>query len=80
MLAMMCSQFGGVVVTGTDNLLISAFVGVRHVAVYSNYVMINTMIQGVITQIYSSVTATVGNLNATEDSEHLTRCFLQILL
>lgn len=68
--AMMCSKFGGVVVTGTDNLLISAFVGVRHVALYSNYIMINTMISGVINQIYSAATATVGNLNATVDEEH----------
>ena len=76
--AMMCSKLGAVVVAGTDNLLISAFVGVREVALYSNYVMINTMINGVINQVYSAVTASVGNLNATESQEHSYKAFKRL--
>ncbi|MBQ8526779.1 MAG: oligosaccharide flippase family protein [Clostridia bacterium] len=76
--AMMCSKFGAVMVAGTDNLLISAFVGVQQVALYSNYVMINTMIYGVINQVYSAVTASVGNLNATEDTKHSYNAFQKL--
>ncbi len=76
--AMMCSKFGAVMVAGTDNLLISAFVGVQQVALYSNYVMINTMIYGVINQVYSAITASVGNLNATEDAEHSYNIFKKL--
>lgn len=76
--AMMCSKFGAVVVAGTDNLLISAFVGVKQVAVYSNYVMINTMVHGIINQVYSALTASVGNLNATEDTEYSYRTFQKL--
>lgn len=67
--AMMSNKIGSVVVSGTDNLLISAFVGVYWVGLYSNYVLIIATIQNLIMQIINAITASVGNLIATESNE-----------
>lgn len=76
--AMLMHKIGGVVVTSTDNLLLSRFVGVAAVGLYSNYFLITDALDKIISQIFSSVTASVGNLNATsapEDRAKLTRTF-----
>ena len=65
--AMMSHKVGGVVVNGTDNILISSFVGVFWVGLYSNYVMIITIINRFMGQIFTAITASIGNLNAKED-------------
>jgi O-antigen/teichoic acid export membrane protein len=57
------------VVNGTDNILISTFLGVGTVGLYSNY---NTILQAVNTlfsQIFSSITASVGNLLVEKNNE-----------
>lgn len=73
--AMMSHKIGNVVVNGTDNVLISSFVGVYWVGLYSNYIMIINIINGLINQIFASVTASIGNLNALEDSEKSNKIF-----
>ena len=67
--AMMSHKVGGVVVNSTDNILISTFVGVYWVGLYSNYVMIIGMINGILSQIFTALTASVGNLNAIESDK-----------
>ncbi|NSB16554.1 lipopolysaccharide biosynthesis protein [Clostridium beijerinckii] len=67
--AMMSHRVGGVVVSGTDNILISSFVGVYWVGIYSNYTMIIGMLNKFIEQIFTAITASVGNLNVKESSE-----------
>lgn len=67
--AMMSHKVGGVVVNSTDNILISSFVGVYWVGVYSNYVMITGMINSVLYQVFTALTASIGNLNVTESKE-----------
>lgn len=67
--AMMSHKVGGVVVNSTDNILISSFIGVYWVGIYSNYVMITGMINSVLYQIFTALTASVGHLNVTESKE-----------
>ncbi|MBZ9625464.1 oligosaccharide flippase family protein [Clostridium sp. FP2] len=67
--AMMSHKIGGVVVSSTDNILISTFIGVYWVGLYSNYVMIIAMINGVLGQVFTALTASIGNLNAIESNE-----------
>lgn len=67
--AMMSHKVGGVVVNSTDNILISSFIGVYWVGIYSNYVMITGMINSVLYQVFTALTASVGNLNVTESKE-----------
>lgn len=67
--ALLTHRVGGVVVFGTDNLLISAFVGSISVGLYSNYLMVTNGLKTAYGQLFRSLTASVGNLGATKDSE-----------
>lgn len=59
---MVGSKIGSIVVRSTDNLLLSAFMGITVVGIYSNYLLIVTSISNILSKLISSVTASVGNL------------------
>lgn len=60
--AMMMHKIGNVIVNSTDNIILSKFVGLIAVGIYSNYYMITYSLTIVYTQIYASLTASIGNL------------------
>ncbi|WP_440960665.1 lipopolysaccharide biosynthesis protein [Paenibacillus nitricinens] len=64
--AMLFHKFGGVVVNGTDSLLISKFLGVGLVGLYSNYLLIINALNTIFGMVFQSVTASIGNLGASE--------------
>ncbi len=64
--AMFMHRFGGVVVNGTDNLVIAAFFGVASVGLYNNYYLIITKLTDVTSRVFGAITASVGNLGAVE--------------
>lgn len=68
-------KFGSVVLNGTDNILISALIGIKTVGVCSNYLLIVSTLNTVINKIRSAFTASVGNLNATETPEKKKKIF-----
>ena len=53
----------------TDNIFISAFMGIGYVGILSNYTMIISIINSIINSIFESITASIGNLNVTGDFE-----------
>lgn len=57
-------KFGSVILNGTDNIIISAMLGVATVGIYSNYTLIINAILSIIGQVLNVFTASVGNLNA----------------
>lgn len=61
------SKIGSIVVNGTDNILISKFVGLYWVGLYSNYSLITAGIVTVLNQVLNSVIASFGNLGVTEE-------------
>lgn len=63
----MSSKLGGVIVMGTDNILISSFVSLTAVGIYSNYSLIVISIQNLCKQITNSVTASLGNFAVSGD-------------
>lgn len=67
--ALFLHNIGGFLVFGTDNLLISFFVGLATVGIYSNYTMIIGQLSALIKPILGGIGASVGNLIATESSE-----------
>lgn len=76
--AMIFHKIGGMVVTSTDNLLLSRFIGVAAVGLYSNYFLILDALDKIISQVFTSAAASVGNLNATSaraEPERLLRTF-----
>lgn len=61
-------KIGVFLVAGTDNIIISTFLGVSTVGLYSNYYMIINAISTIINQIFSSFKASIGNLLVTSDA------------
>ncbi len=71
-------KFGGVIMNGTDNILISALVNVSTVGYCSNYVLIINSIKSIIVSALNGVTASVGNLNAVGEPKQKEKVFYQI--
>lgn len=67
--ALMLSRISHVILNSTDNIIISAFVGINWVALLSNYNMIIEAITGILTQITGAITASLGNFFAKEDRD-----------
>ena len=67
--ALMTHKIGSYVFTSTDNLVISKFVGIVAVGLYSNYVLIVGMVNSFIGTLTNNVIASVGNLIAGKDIE-----------
>lgn len=69
--AQMSHKVGGIVVNGTDNILTTSFVngGLVIIGLYSNYLLLINTIKSIITMFFTSVTASVGNLNAENDAK-----------
>lgn len=67
--AMFLHNIGGYLVFSTDNILISAFVGLKLVGLYSNYTMVISQLSNLLTPIIDGIGASVGNLIATEDKD-----------
>lgn len=53
------------VVLSTDNLILSRYVGLAAVGLYANYYLITDALNKIIDQVFNSVVASVGNLNAS---------------
>ncbi|MGH1749644.1 lipopolysaccharide biosynthesis protein [Enterococcus raffinosus] len=71
----MSSKLGGVIVMGTDNILISGFVGLTAVGIYSNYSLIIVSIQNLCKQITNSITASLGNFAVSGDSKRANQLY-----
>ena len=55
-------KIGSFIVFSTDNIIISAFINVATVGLYSNYSMIFSALETIISQTIKALTPTVGNL------------------
>jgi O-antigen/teichoic acid export membrane protein len=58
-------KLGGVILNNTDNILISKIIGTICVGLYSNYILVVNAIETFTTLLFSSMTGSIGNLNAT---------------
>ena len=76
--AMLFHKIGEVVVFSSDNIIISKFVGVVSVGIYSNYWLIINTIQNLLAQVVTSITAGIGNFAVTEDQDKQLRLFNQV--
>lgn len=67
--ALIFHKVGGIIVNSTDNIIISMNLGVIWVGLYSNYQLIITALNTMIGQIFTAVTASIGNLVAIESKK-----------
>lgn len=77
--ALSVHQVGNVAVNGTDNIIISKIIGVANVGYYSNYSLVVGSISSIVGQVFKSVTASIGDLNANNDEEHKYNRFKDLL-
>lgn len=71
-------KFGGVIMDGTDNILISSMVNVSVVGLCSNYSMIINAVKNILSSAINGLTASIGNLNAVGTAEKKEKIFYQL--
>lgn len=76
--ALSFSKISNIVYKSTDNILISSFLGTVLVGLYSNYLMIISIVTSFINIISNSVRAGIGNLNAGADNKQKYNVFKKI--
>ena len=73
--AMSLNSISGVLVNSTDSILIALFANILVVGAYSNYLMIIVGLNSIYNMIFSSLSASIGNLNAMSDKKLLKERF-----
>ncbi len=68
--ALFLYKVNGVVVKSTDNIILSKFLGLDMVAMYSNYYIFYTTLRTLFNKIFNSVSHSLGNLHTTHDVDH----------
>lgn len=76
--AMMLHKIGGVVVNGTDNLIMSSMIGITYVGIYSNYLLIINIIKRILLQFFDAISASIGNLVIEKDNKYVYDIFKRI--
>ena len=75
MKALFIHKIGGYFMHSTDNIIISTFVGVASIGLYSNYTLLTGTVKSTVTQVLDSFSESVGNLIASESSEKVYEVF-----
>lgn len=81
MRATMCHKIGGVLVGSTDNIILSACVGLGQLGIYSNYSLIIECVKKVLNQFLGNFTASLGNAylsNSKQENYQIYKKFLII--
>lgn len=67
--ALVLHKIGGVLVFCTDNIVLAKIVGLISVGLYSNYSMVINALEGIMSQVFIAISASVGDLGITNDSK-----------
>ena len=73
--AMFFHKIGGLLVVSTDSIIISAFVGISLLGIFSNYTMIATTMVGILVLIFTSIISIIGHSYAKNTKEVYHRQF-----
>ncbi len=76
--ALLNHRIGGAIVNGTDNILISAFIGLGVLGLYSNYSLIIVSVTALLSQLVSALSASVGNLFVNGTVEDVLRVYRRV--
>ncbi len=78
--ALVVWKLSGLLVNSTDNIIITYFSGLATVGISSNYTLLSTTLNSLLNQFFNGITASVGNLNASESVEKKMQMFHTINL
>lgn len=73
--AMLMHKIGGMLVSSTDNIIISRWIGLSVVGIYSNYLLITDALSKITIQFFQAITAGVGDLLVDSDERHVKDVF-----
>lgn len=76
--ALVFHKIGGMVVSGTSSILISKFISLAVAGVYSNYILITNALNSIVSQAFTAITGSVGNLEASEQPSKILSVFYKI--
>lgn len=62
-------KISGAILKGTDSIIISTFIGVSTVGLYSNYTLLSNQMYYMIHQVFGSATPSIGNLSVEKAGE-----------
>ena len=77
--ALALHYIGNYLISGTDMLIINKMLGAATAGIYSNYLMITTVIRETLAQFSNGITASFGNLIALDEKEKLYESFKQVM-
>lgn len=78
--ALFLYRLNGVVLKATDNIIISVYLGLEYVGLYSNYFILYTTINTIFGKVFESVVHGLGNLHTTKNHEHEYKIFKTVNL
>lgn len=67
--SLMIYRINYVILTATDNIVISKYLGLAVVGLYSNYLLITNSIVNLLSIFFNSINASIGNLNVASDKD-----------
>lgn len=73
--AMIAHKIGGMIVFSSSNIVLSKFVGLAAVGIYSNYYMVIVAVNTFASKFFESITASIGNLLVLESEEKKINAF-----
>lgn len=73
-------KFGSVILSGTDNIIISAFIKTTLVGICSNYTMLINAVTTIINQGVAGISASIGNYNVNASKDENENIFNQLCL
>ena len=67
--ALIFHKVGDIVISNSDNILLSKLIGLKSVGIYANYILITNALNTVFGSVFQAITASIGNLGATESDK-----------
>ena len=64
---LLLTKIASVAFSGTDNIFISKFIGIKYVGILSNYTLILITINTITNKVFDAITSSIGNLVASKD-------------
>lgn len=76
--AMLLHKVGGIAVLSSSNIILSKFVGLVAVGFYNNYYMVIMAMNALLGRIFTSLTASIGNMMVLDSKEQQRKSFCLI--
>lgn len=62
-------KVGRIIIQNEDNIIISLFLGLSTIGIYSNYILVTNAITNILKSLFNGFAASIANFNITKDSQ-----------